>query len=364
MSRTICRFKSVVSWFFCAFAFALTPHSFGQLTLPPLYPINVPNFTIPFEVGESVSSLREVELFVSQDRGRRWQFVARLPVESGKFAYRADADGEYWFAFRRVPAAGSTAQFNGQPHLRVLVNTKEPIIVPPSQPSESGPIIPPRPERFRGDNVSRPNSQSAQPTGTEESKGGEPEISELNIEPERSIAEKPRQAFGPRLPGFDPSEASRNREGNLLDDLLSGMSPFMEVQPVLVGRTQSGSPAASSTAPAVSQSSFGVPGGITGIDLNRTDARPQPHVIVNWHTGHESWHNAQVDVLRSDTKEGPWVPIAINLPNNGEYWWFLTPEDLKPFYIAVRLRSFQSGTRVDSTQRAIDVGSRLAQLQR
>ena len=357
MNRTICSFKRVASWTVCTLTLGLSVQSFGQQSLPVLMPINVPNFTIPFEVGESATGVREVELLVSKDRGRRWHFVDRQSVESGKFAFRADAGGEYWFAFRTVTANGNVDSFNGQPQLRVQVNTNEPMVVLPSQRSESGPLLPPKPERYRTGNEPKLPSPLTALAETKESETDAPES-----KPERVHSEESVQFLAPKLPGFVPPDRETNPTGSLLDDLLSGMSPFMDVQPAIVGRIPSDSralPALPHTStPRVPTSFADSPvGGITGVDLNPVAAGQQ--IIVRWNAGDGLWQDAQIDVLRGGSKEGPWFPIAINLPNSGEYWWFITPEDLKPFYIAVRIRSAQGGIREDVTYE-IDLKSKLA----
>jgi len=327
------------------------------------------NFTIPFEIVESTNSIREVELLVSKDRGRSWLAVARQPVESGKFTFRADSNGEHWFSFRTVTATGNVASLNGQPQLRILVNAKESMIVLPSQPGESGPITPPKPERFRTGNEPKLPSQvkqSAQPTLS--ANIDHSETSESTAEPERADSEEPRRILAPKLPGFELPEPGKSREKNLLDDLLSGMEPFMDVQPVAVRNTLASERTVVKSDVAPNTSSIPqIPvdspaGGITGIALNNTATGSQ--IVVRWNAGHELWRDAQIDVLRSSTQEGPWSPIAINLPNNGEYWWFITPEDLKPFYVAVRIRSLEGGIQTDVTKSVITVDPRLSQFQR
>ena len=369
--------RFVASWVFCALLIGLSPSGFGQHALPSLIPVNVPNFTIPFEIGGSAHAIREVELLVSQDRGRSWNIVARQPVETGKFAFRADSDGEYWFAFRTITSAGTPNSMTGHPELRVLVDTGNPAAVPPSQPDDTRPIMPPRPERFRPEsNTPRSQSQPTQQTNAEATgpaTGNEPQTSE-SARMEGINVERPRQILAPRFPGFDPTE--QNREGDLIGDLLSGMSPFMDVQPVVMRSIPGNQVAAdrSDTAPNVpnvnAPNVLGTPGppadrpagSISGIVLNNTDTRPQ--IIVRWNTGREqSWGNAQIDVLRGSTREGLWSPIAINLSNNGEYWWYLSPEDLRPFYIAVRIRSLHGGSSVDVTQSRIEIDPRLAVFQ-
>ena len=348
-----------------------------------MIPVSVPNFTIPFEIGGSAHDIREVELLVSQDRGRNWNIVARQPVESGRFAFRADADGEHWFTFRTVTSTGNTNSMTGRPELRVLVNTGNPAAAPPPQLNESRSIVPPRPERFRPEGTARPQTQTqaqpAQPTQQTiiepPATGNEPRASEsasverTNVE--RTNVERSGQILAPRFPGFDPSE--QNREGDFLGDLLSEMSPFMDVQPVIM-RSIPGNQIATDMSD-ITPTAHNVPnvphvlgtpsphidrpaGSISGIDLNNANTRPR--IVVQWNTGPEqSWGNAQIDVLRGTTREGQWSPIAINLPNSGEYWWYLSPEDLNPFYIAVRIRSVHSGNSVDITQSRIEIDPRL-----
>ena len=378
MSRTICRFRVVASGCFCVLILWFSAHTFGQqLALPPLYPINVHHFAIPFDAGSS-SVFREVELFVSRDRGRHWQFVARQSIESGQFPFRAPADGEYWFAFRRLATAGSgsPAPFSGSPQLRVLVDTTIPAIeLPP--PTETRALTPPRPQRYQpGNRVALPTMVTTQTAQTEAS-ASEPEsrldntinntitgFAPLTVPPRMQVpqseapkSETPqpevqRLPFGPRLPGFDPSAAVRDQR-DLLEDLLSGMSHFMDVQPV-VRRAVPSDPIAeraipTAPSPSDSPSDEVVPGGIAGGEIIPDSERP-PRIAVKWHRGPESWHDAQIDVLRGSTREGPWIPIATNLPNNGEYWWYLTSADTaRPFYLAIRIRSFTGGVQMSIT---------------
>ena len=472
-------FERVLFVFACLIA---VPNvSIGQHAMPALYPVNVLQFSIPFEVGESAISFREIEILVSKDRGRRWHTAGRQSIESEKFPYQAAADGEYWFAFRRVPMHGNLPPFNGQPQLRVLVDTTgelESIFVQPMKSSESGqtktgPITPPKPERFQPNRTKTPNtktpdnaptaetstpatstpaelissdsSDSSENQDTQKSNvalSGDtpvgnpldkqlgnplgmplgmpllvairPHSAEGDAEGEESGdagagrefglgqesglgqelgADVPRQPFGPRLPGFEPPDPTKASEGDFLSNLLNDMRPFMDIQPVLTGPTlprphsasQASSPelsalTASSRSLSVGQPVSGQPvssgettvGGITGISLNQPnsqDSEPRFRIVVQWNPGQERWEDAQIDILRSSTLAGPWIPIAVNLPNSGEYWWFLTPEDLRPFHVAVRIRSLSAGIREDVTQSAItidpsQVDTKLAQFQR
>jgi hypothetical protein len=93
-------------------------------------------FSIPYQ-WNSVASLdgtQTVWLYVSKDRGASWQQIGDAQPQLLAFNYRAEADGEYWFAIRttdasgrdtrsaRVPASSGTLQ----PELRVIVDTTMP----------------------------------------------------------------------------------------------------------------------------------------------------------------------------------------------------------------------------------------------
>ncbi len=114
------------------------------------------------------------------------------------------------------------------------------------------------------------------------------------------------------------------------------------------------------------------PGKITGISLNTAmNAAPQntvasqdsamtgattgPRIVVKWHQGDAAWQDSQIDVMRSTTATGPWFPVATNLPNQGEYWWYLSAEDLRPFYIMLQMRALRGGVHVDITKSPIKI---------
>jgi hypothetical protein len=341
-----------------------------------LIPVNVLDFTIPFEVGEAATSIREVELLVSKDRGKRWHSVARQPVETGKFAFRADSDGEYWFTFRTMTANGNAAPVNGQPQLRVMVNVGAPMIEMPSRQGDTGPLIPPKPERFRvGEsksptNVNRENVNREAPTAPPQAVDFLKSSLANEVEDGSPLtnAKEPTRFLAPKLPGYVPPDPAQKRGGDLLEELMSGMSPFIDVEPVPI-RAPLGTPAAAArpnpvptaNAPGSGSVADSQVGSITGITLGPPASdKPQPQIVVRWDRGQELWRDAQIDILRRDTVEGPWTPIATNLPNNGEYWWYLTPEDLKPFYVAVRIRSVHGEVRVDTTQRVIEIDPKLS----
>ncbi|MCL4190619.1 MAG: hypothetical protein KJZ87_02650 [Thermoguttaceae bacterium] len=87
-------------------------------------------FAIPFQVtagSQPGTEAAEVQLYVSADQGRTWQFYDRVPPERGQFLFRTARDGEYWFVIRTMDRSGQThADRTAGPGLRVVVDTSAP----------------------------------------------------------------------------------------------------------------------------------------------------------------------------------------------------------------------------------------------
>lgn len=92
---------------------------------------NKSRFHIPYRFDPAVLQrlqARELQLFVSPDGGRRWQFVQSIAPQEGRFEFQAPGDGEYWFSVKTLDARGrlhpeGTAH---QPGLVVQVDSLEP----------------------------------------------------------------------------------------------------------------------------------------------------------------------------------------------------------------------------------------------
>jgi hypothetical protein len=155
-----------------------------------------------------------------------------------------------------------------------------------------------------------------------------------------------------------------NRSDKMTEELLANMGTFFDgglpdkitkiipKTPEIVNSADTSSNVTPSNIPHVEQK-LPVAGSITGISLNNTSTQPQ--IIVKWNIGNAPWQDSQIDILRGSSMQGPWQPIAINLRNNGEYWWFLTSLDLNPFFIMVRIRSIHNGAAFDITQSPIEI---------
>jgi hypothetical protein len=88
-------------------------------------------FLIPYQFASAAepSAAQAVWLFVSKDRGASWQKISEARPHVKSFNYRAEGDGEYWFAIRTLDhqqRAWPTGPY--QPELRVIVDTTMPRI--------------------------------------------------------------------------------------------------------------------------------------------------------------------------------------------------------------------------------------------
>ncbi len=88
-------------------------------------------FLIPYQWSSAAepSSAVMVTLYVSKDRGANWQKISEAKPQVKAFNYRAEGDGEYWFAVRTLDNLGHSSPFGPfQPELRVIVDTTIPRI--------------------------------------------------------------------------------------------------------------------------------------------------------------------------------------------------------------------------------------------
>jgi hypothetical protein len=107
----------------------------GAVTPEPIY-WRQNLLTVPYQWsgGANGSAPKTVWLYVSKDRGATWNQISDAQPQILAFNYRAEADGEYWFAIRTLdsrgqdlrlaPVSGSAAAM--EPELRVVVDTTMP----------------------------------------------------------------------------------------------------------------------------------------------------------------------------------------------------------------------------------------------
>jgi hypothetical protein len=92
---------------------------------------------------------------------------------------------------------------------------------------------------------------------------------------------------------------------------------------------------------------------IAGVTMNIATEPYQ--VIVKWSSENLSAAGNLADVMRGESSTGPWQPIAIGLPNNGEYWWYVSSGDKRPFYLMIRTRNSIDTICEDTTKSAITI---------
>ena len=94
---------------------------------------NKRSFRIPFHIdAQGRAHLKEVQLWVSEDSGSRWEPRSRTAPDMGKFTFRTSHDGEFWFATRALTVDGKYSPPMNQtvePSMKVVVDTVAPSIV-------------------------------------------------------------------------------------------------------------------------------------------------------------------------------------------------------------------------------------------
>lgn len=110
-----------------AAAFALgLPASASDIVYTNQVRFRIPYHSDPAELQRL--GAREVQLFVSTDRGSNWRLAQSVQPTAGRFAYEAPNDGEYWFAVRTLDGMNRLhPQTAGMtPGLKVAVDTSSP----------------------------------------------------------------------------------------------------------------------------------------------------------------------------------------------------------------------------------------------
>lgn len=98
----------------------------------PIY-TNKNRFRIPYNSDPAEMrklGAKEIRLYVSEDRGTKWDLAQSVAPDAGKFQYQAAKDGEYWFSVRTVDTQGKMypEEEVSQPGLIVIVDTTAPLL--------------------------------------------------------------------------------------------------------------------------------------------------------------------------------------------------------------------------------------------
>lgn len=104
-----------------------TPDNATPRRSPRLISTSMTGFGVPFKINDTDGRYIEVQLYVSKDRGRTWQFHDRKSPEATEFPFHSAGDGEYWFALKTLDRDRKLVpDGDAQPELKVIVDTRQP----------------------------------------------------------------------------------------------------------------------------------------------------------------------------------------------------------------------------------------------
>lgn len=118
---------------FCCFALIFSATGWLQAADGrPIY-TNKTRFRIPYNSDpEEMKRIgaKEIRLYVSEDRGAKWDMAQSVSPDAGKFQYQAPGDGEFWFSVRTVDGQDRMYPDENvsQPGLIVIVDTTPPVL--------------------------------------------------------------------------------------------------------------------------------------------------------------------------------------------------------------------------------------------
>ncbi|MEN6405921.1 MAG: hypothetical protein ABFC77_05560 [Thermoguttaceae bacterium] len=348
-------------------------------------------FAIPYRIEQTGDSSRqpaEVQLFVSTDRGKRWQMYARAMPNQQRFMFRAGNDGEYWFAIRTVERSGKARPESiTSPGLRVIVDT-------------------------RGENAKSPNSNSGGQAGakTASNPSSSPSNSNANSNGQGSVAIAINPAIGRKAsnsegPAFGVDSSSGLPPGErprMVNSLTFELEYDVEsVGPSGIGRVElwgtrdggrswrrynvDGDRRSPLVAHVDDEGVYGFRVVVTngsglggkppaagdlpdlwiGVDQTKPTARivsaqqgvdaEAGQLIISWQADDKTLAARPVSLsFRSDTS-GSWLPIASGLENTGRYAWPIDGRTPAQFYLRLEVRDEAGNVGVCQTSDLVTV---------
>lgn len=134
-----------VCWVVAAVSCSLLGAAESRAEPPTAIFTNQPGFRIPYRFDRAeMQRLRakEIRLFLSRNGGLEWQHVQTVAPEAGRFDFKAQVDGEYWFAVRTVDGSNQLHPDANvvEPGLVVVVDRTAPDLQLLLQPAEAGKV--------------------------------------------------------------------------------------------------------------------------------------------------------------------------------------------------------------------------------
>jgi hypothetical protein len=326
-------------------------------------------FAIPFRIDQANDPTRQVaeaQLYVSTDRGAHWRLYAKAQPTQQHFLFRAGADGEYWFAIRTVDRSGQARpEMITEPGLRVRIDTKPAnVAVAPKTPPQT-------------QNVDKPIADAA-PATISDAKGSVVVAIAPAVGKKYVAAGEPSD--GPAISGLPPGERPRMVNSRLfeLEYDVDSVGPSGIGRVELWGTRDGGQTWRSFTVDSDNRSplpvtveeegvygfcvvvtngaGFGgkppkagdLPDLWVGVDLTRPTARivsaqqgvdgEAGHLIVSWQADDKMLAARPVSLSFSESRDGPWLPIASGLENTGRYAWPIDGRTPSQLYLRLEVR--------------------------
>lgn len=338
-------------------------------TMPDMLTTRQPVFALPFSVDPTTDAARqpvEVQLHVSLDRGAHWQVYAKAPPTQKHFMFRAGEDGEYWFAIRTIDRSGQARpETITGPGMRVRVDTQSPVVKAKPEPPKTQIAEKPVP--------AADEPAAAEPKGSVA----------IAINPaigKRYVASNKHSSSAEIASGLPPGERPRMVNSRLfeLEYDIDSVGPSGIGRVELWGTRDAGKTWRSFTLDNDNRSPLlvnvedeGVYGfcvvvtngaGLggqspkagdlpdlwVGIDLTKPTARivsgrqgvdgEAGQLIISWQADDRTLAARPVALSFSQSRTGPWLPIASGLENTGRYAWTIDGRTPAQFYLRLEVR--------------------------
>jgi len=343
-------------------------------------------FTIPFRLNQVDDPARqpvEVQLYVSSDRGARWQLYAKAPTTQKHFKFRAGGDGEYWFAIRTIDRFGrGRPKTIAAPGLRVVVDTSAPTQTSTDVRRQTDARTPVANDAPRTKTATKGSVSIAinPPIGNKHQPAGESSDGAADAASDIPPAQRPRmvnsrlfeleyevESVGPS--GIGRVELWGTRDGgqtwrsftldndnrspllvNVAEEGIYGFRVTVTNGVGLGGRR----PAAGDP-----------PDIVVGVDLSKPTARiisarqgvdaETGNLIISWQADDRMLSARPVSLSFSQSRAGPWRPIADELENGGRYAWPIDDRTPPRFYLRLEVRDEAGNVGVHETAEPVEI---------
>ena len=362
--------------------------------MPELIATRQALFAIPFRIERSSDPVWqpvEAQLYVSTDRGAHWRQYTKAPTTQKQFTFRAGGDGEYWFAIRTADRSGQVRPLTiNAPGLRVLVDSKQPATNRGTVPFSSN---------ENRDSPRNENRDSLQHRSDKPAADAGPALTrETNAMP---VAGKPAigRKYSPSelsnaastVPGLPPGERLRmvNSRTFDLEYEVDSVGPSGVGRVELWGTSDGGQTWRRFTA--VSDKHSPLRANVTeegvygfrvvvangagfggkppvagdqpdlwiGVDLTKPTARivsaqqgvesEAGQLIISWQADDKMLAARPVSLMFSQSRGGPWSPIAAGLENTGRYAWPIDNRTPPKLFLRLEVRDEAGNVGVHET---------------